>query len=156
MGCLDGSVRPNSSDFSSGHDLTVCEFEPRVGLCADSSEPGASFGFLVSSSLGPSHASARSLCLSVINKCYCFRIRGPKPHSPAFVHTVLSARNALLEETTGSACLSFQSTSAGILYTDDSFILCIIRTVKDCIPLQDLKLLVHRDPDLFISGFPSA
>ena len=25
-------------DFGSGHDLTVREFEPRVGLCADSSE----------------------------------------------------------------------------------------------------------------------
>ena len=25
----------------SGHDLTVCEFEPHVGLCADSSEPDA-------------------------------------------------------------------------------------------------------------------
>ena len=37
-----------SVDFGSGHDLTVCEFEPRVGLCADSSEPGACFGFCVS------------------------------------------------------------------------------------------------------------
>ena len=26
-------------DFSSGHDLTVSEFEPHVGLCADSVEP---------------------------------------------------------------------------------------------------------------------
>ena len=25
--------------FSSGHDLTVCEFEHHVGLCADSAEP---------------------------------------------------------------------------------------------------------------------
>ena len=39
------------SDFGSGHDLTVCEFEPRVGLCAHSSEPGACFGFCVSLSL---------------------------------------------------------------------------------------------------------
>ena len=23
------------SDFGSGHDLEVCEFEPRVGVCAD-------------------------------------------------------------------------------------------------------------------------
>ena len=22
-------------DFGSGHDLMVCEFEPRIGLCAD-------------------------------------------------------------------------------------------------------------------------
>ena len=26
-------------DFSSGHDLTVCEMEPHIGLCADSAEP---------------------------------------------------------------------------------------------------------------------
>ena len=26
-------------DFCSGHDLTVCETEPRVGLCTDSTEP---------------------------------------------------------------------------------------------------------------------
>ena len=26
-------------DFGSGHDLTVCGFEPHVGLCADSVEP---------------------------------------------------------------------------------------------------------------------
>ena len=32
--------------FSSGHDLTVCEFEPRVGFCADSC--GASLGVSVS------------------------------------------------------------------------------------------------------------
>ena len=28
------------SDFGSGHDLAVREFEPRVGLFADSLEPG--------------------------------------------------------------------------------------------------------------------
>ena len=27
------------SDFGSGHDLAVREFEPLIGLCADSSEP---------------------------------------------------------------------------------------------------------------------
>ena len=32
---------PEVFSFSSGHDLPVCEFEPRVGLCADNSEPGA-------------------------------------------------------------------------------------------------------------------
>ena len=42
-----GSVS-RASGFSSGHDLTACELEPRVGLCADSSEPGARFGFRVS------------------------------------------------------------------------------------------------------------
>ena len=49
-GRLGGSAS-EASDFSSGHDLTVREFEPRIGLCADSSEPGACFGFCVSLSL---------------------------------------------------------------------------------------------------------
>ena len=40
-------------DFGSGHDLTVCAFESRIGLCADSSEPGARFGFCVSLSAPP-------------------------------------------------------------------------------------------------------
>ena len=30
-----------SVDFSAGHDLTVCEFEPRVGLVAVSAEPAS-------------------------------------------------------------------------------------------------------------------
>ena len=33
------SVKHRTLDFSSGHDLTICETEPRVGLCADSAEP---------------------------------------------------------------------------------------------------------------------
>ena len=49
-GQLGGSVGW-AIDSSSGHDLKVCEFRPRVGLCADSSEPGASFRFCVSLSL---------------------------------------------------------------------------------------------------------
>ena len=36
-------------------------FEPRVGLCADGSEPGACFGFCVSFFLCPSPAHALSL-----------------------------------------------------------------------------------------------
>ena len=51
-------------DFALGHDLADLalmilghEFEPRVGLCADSSEPGACFGFCVSAPL--------MLCLSL-------------------------------------------------------------------------------------------
>ena len=68
MGRLGGSVGW-VSDFSSGHDLTVCEFEPRVGLCADSSEPGACFGFCVSLSLPALPRShSVSLALSKINK----------------------------------------------------------------------------------------
>ena len=34
MGRLGGSVGW-VSDFSLGHDLAVCEFEPRIGLCAE-------------------------------------------------------------------------------------------------------------------------
>ena len=41
------------SDFGSGDDLAVGELEPHVGLCADSPEPGACFGFCVSLSLCP-------------------------------------------------------------------------------------------------------
>ena len=57
-----------ASNFSSGHDLTVHEFEPRVGLCADSLEPGARLGFCVSLSLCPSPAHAPSLASSKINE----------------------------------------------------------------------------------------
>ena len=32
-------VKGPSLDFHAGHDLTVPEFEPRVGLCMDSTEP---------------------------------------------------------------------------------------------------------------------
>ena len=55
-----------SADFGSGHDLTVRRFGPRVGLCADSSEPGACFRFCVSLSLClfPSHTLSLSLSLS--------------------------------------------------------------------------------------------
>ena len=49
-GRLGGSVGW-AADFGSGNDLAVRGFEPRVGLCADSSEPGACFGFCVSLSL---------------------------------------------------------------------------------------------------------
>ena len=60
MGRLGGSVGW-TSDFGSGHDLAVREFEPHVGLCADSSEPGACFRFCVSLSLTlPVHALSLS------------------------------------------------------------------------------------------------
>ena len=52
-GHLGGSVS-EASDFGSGHDLVVREFEPRIGICADSSESGACFGFCVSLCLWPS------------------------------------------------------------------------------------------------------
>ena len=54
----------------SGHGLTTREFEPRVGLCADSSEPGACFGFCLSLSLSlcPFPTRALSLSLSLKNE----------------------------------------------------------------------------------------
>ena len=33
------SVKRPTLAFGSGHDLTVCEFEHRVGLCAESMDP---------------------------------------------------------------------------------------------------------------------
>ena len=51
-----------------GHDLAVREFEPRVRLWADGSEPGASFRFCVSLSLCPSPVHALSLSVPKINK----------------------------------------------------------------------------------------
>ena len=66
LGRLGGSVG-EASDFGSGHDLAVREFEPRVGLCADRWEPGACFGFYVSLVL--SALPPLALCfLSKINK----------------------------------------------------------------------------------------
>ena len=59
QGCLGGSVG-SASDFSSGHDLIVGELEPLVGLCADSSQPGACFRLC----LPLSAPSPLTLCLS--------------------------------------------------------------------------------------------
>ena len=39
-------VKRPTLDFSSGHDLTVHEFEPHIGLCADSVEPAWDSPFL--------------------------------------------------------------------------------------------------------------
>ena len=67
LGHLGGSVGW-ASDFNSGHDLAVFEFEPRIGLYADSSEPGACFGFYVSLSFCSSPTHALSLSVSLSNK----------------------------------------------------------------------------------------
>ena len=67
MGRLGGAVG-EASDFSSGPHLAVREFEPRVGLWADGSEPGTCFRFCVSLSLCPSPVHAVSLSVSKINK----------------------------------------------------------------------------------------
>ena len=66
-GHLGGSVGW-ASDFGSGHDLAVREFEPHVGLSADSSEPGPCFRFCVPLSLRPTPDCAPSLCLSKMNE----------------------------------------------------------------------------------------
>ena len=52
----------------SDHDLAVPEFEPHVGLCADSSEPRACFRFCVSLCPSPAHAVCVCLSLSLKNK----------------------------------------------------------------------------------------
>ena len=65
LGWLGGSVSWASA-LSSGHDFTVHEFKPRIRLCANSSEPGASFGFCVSLSFCPSPACTLTLSLSKI------------------------------------------------------------------------------------------
>ena len=70
MGRLGGSVGW-ASDFGSGHDLAVLEFQPCMGLYADSSGPGPSIGFCVSFSL----SAPRQLmfCLSLKNKWTFFK-----------------------------------------------------------------------------------
>ena len=55
------------SDFSSGHDVTVHGFKPRIGLCADSSELGACLGFWVSLPLPLPWLYALSVCVPNIN-----------------------------------------------------------------------------------------
>ena len=64
MGQLGGSVG-QASDFGSGRNLTVHEFEPRIGLCADSQslEPASDS---VSPSL--SDPSPFMLCLALSQK----------------------------------------------------------------------------------------
>ena len=57
------SIKCPNVDFSSGHDLMVHASEPHVGLCSDSSEPGACSGFCVS--LSPFLCLLLSLSLSL-------------------------------------------------------------------------------------------
>ena len=61
-------LRLKGKHLTSGHDLAVCELERHTGLCADSSEPGACFGFWVSLSLPLPLMLAVTLSLSVKNK----------------------------------------------------------------------------------------
>ena len=53
-----------ASDFGSGHDLIVLEFESHIGLCADGSEPRACFGFCVFLSVSAPRHLVCSLSLS--------------------------------------------------------------------------------------------
>ena len=59
-----GSVG-EASDFGSGHDLRVCEFEPLTGLCAASSELALD---PLSPPLSAPPLLSRTLSLSKINK----------------------------------------------------------------------------------------
>ena len=68
-----------------GPDLTVREFEPRVGLWADGSEPGACFWFCVSLCLCPSPVHALSLSVPKINKRWKKKFK--KTHWCAFSRT---------------------------------------------------------------------
>ena len=52
-------------DLGSGHDLLVCEFEPHVGLCADSTEAPARDSLSPSLSAIPLLMCALSLALSL-------------------------------------------------------------------------------------------
>ena len=58
-------VKPHSLDFSSGHILMVREFEPHVGLCADSTE---SAGGSVSPSLSAPPLFTHSLSQNKLKK----------------------------------------------------------------------------------------
>ena len=66
------SVKPLTLDFSSSHDLTVCEFQPHVRLCTDSAEPAWD-----SLSLCPSPVRF----LSKINKC--------NTYIHTYIHTIV-------------------------------------------------------------------
>ena len=61
------SVERPALDFGSGHELMVCEFEPRIRLCADRAEPAWNFLSLsLSLSLSPPlpHSFKPSLTLA--------------------------------------------------------------------------------------------
>ena len=64
VGRLGGSVGW-PSNFSSAHDLVVCEFEPHIKLCADCSKPGGCFKFCLCLSLPLPHDCSVCLPLSV-------------------------------------------------------------------------------------------
>ena len=66
LGHLGGSVKRLTLAFGSGHDLTVCEFELPIGLCADSPEPAwDSLSLCLSLCLFSAHARGFSVSLSL-------------------------------------------------------------------------------------------
>ena len=70
-------VKRPTLDFAPSHDLTVCESEPCIGLCADSVEP-AWDSLCPSLSAPPLLACMHTLSLSKINKTFkiSFKIEG--------------------------------------------------------------------------------
>ena len=64
----------------------VCEFKPRVGLCADSSEPGACFGFCVCVSLS-------ALPLLILCLCLCLSVSKINKHLKILKKKFTHARN---------------------------------------------------------------
>ena len=64
QGTWVGGLAGCASNFGSGHELEVRDFEFRVGLCAESSEPGACVQFYVSLSLSLPLSLSCSVCLS--------------------------------------------------------------------------------------------
>ena len=64
------SVKSLTRNFSSGHDIVVCGFEPCVGLCPGSAE---SAWDSLSLYLCPSHALSFSLKINKFLKCYLLK-----------------------------------------------------------------------------------
>ena len=64
QGCVGGSVR-EASNSGSGHDLMVCEFESRIGLCAVRTEPVLE---PLSTSVCAPPPALTLFCLSKINR----------------------------------------------------------------------------------------
>ena len=75
------SVKHPTPDFGSGHDLTVPEIEPRLGLHTNSAKPAWDCLSLPLSALPPlAHARALSLSLSKINIKNFFLIKFKKTY----------------------------------------------------------------------------
>ena len=89
------------------------EFEPCVGLCADSSEPGACCGFCVSLSLCPSPAHA--LSLSKINKNV--KKKTQLPHAHWRIHKTSVLLYYHLKRNNGNCVSGFPDMGAGVSFS---------------------------------------